>query len=113
MDTFTYTPSVGFAKKITPNVHVANFGDGYSQRVSNGIHPLKEEWELTFEHRSLSDSDSIITFFNSKAGADPFYWTPTGESTQIVCVCPEWELSYSSPISRTITCKFERVYGYA
>lgn len=46
----------------------------------------------------------------TKAGVDYFLWTAPDESEEIKVTCEEWDIEYSSTISRTINAKFVRVY---
>jgi phage-related protein len=109
-ETFTHIAATGFNKTSKPRVNVANFGDGYSQRIIGSINHQEDSWDLKFVHRSLVDSAAIISFFESHKGATSFLWTPPGESTEYKVICTEWSIEYSSPISRIISCKFTRVY---
>lgn len=108
--TFNFVPSKGFTKTVKPRVLVAQFGDGYSQRIQNGINNITEEWSLSFNSRSIEDADSMLTFFEEHAGAIGFYWTPPGESTAKAVICPEWSKSYDSHISATIQARFVKIF---
>ena len=38
------TPDKSMAKQSTPRVLIANFGDGYEQRIADGINTLNETY---------------------------------------------------------------------
>ena len=46
----------------------------------------------------------------TKAGIDYFLWTAPDETEEIKITCEDWDIDYTSSISRTINAKFVRVY---
>lgn len=110
MSEFTWMPDRGFTTETAPRVRTAKFGDGYSQRVADGINNLDQTWNLTFNSRSLEDADAIEAFLVSKEGAISFTWTPPGTVTEYWVICPKWSLVYESEFSRNISVSFEKVY---
>lgn len=108
--TFTYVPSKRFTKSSKPRVLTAQFGDGYSQRVGDGINRIVTEWSLSFASRSITEINNIISFLEARSGVEAFKWTPPGESTQYAVICPEWSKTYDSPISATIQARFVQVF---
>jgi phage-related protein len=116
---FTWVPSVNFRKQNKARVLTAAFGDGYSQRSSDGINNINMEWQLSFINQPLAIADAIEIFLrtagiggnNSQyAGVQYFLWTPIGEVTQYKVVCDTYDIDYTSHISRTINASFRRVY---
>ena len=53
-----------------------NFGDGYTQRLVNGINPLDEKYTVNFVNREESEIEDLILFFELKAGAEKFGFAP-------------------------------------
>jgi|WetSurMetagenome_2_1015567.scaffolds.fasta_scaffold21550_2 phage-related protein len=109
-DTFSYVPDRSFTRQSKPRVNIAKFGDGYSQRYAAGINTVEEAWTLNFKNKTISVANAIMDFFYNKQGAEYFLWTPQGETTQVKVICQEWNLEYTSEISRSINCTFNRVY---
>lgn len=110
MSIFTYTPDKGFSKQTTPKVLTMQFGDGYANRIREGINSINTSWSLTFSSRSLTTAAAIISFLETAAGVTYFQWTPPNESIEYNVICKEWSEVYESHISRTITATFDRVY---
>jgi len=110
MLTFTYIPSTNFTADNAPRVLTAQFGDGYSQRTADGINTNVKNWDLSFNNRTLEDALAIKDFFITKKGVEAFLWTPPGESTALSVIAPSWKETYTSPITRTISVNFQRVY---
>ena len=42
-------PDKGYTRQTTPKVLTAQFGDGYSQRLIDGINPLAETIDVTLQ----------------------------------------------------------------
>lgn len=103
-------PSRGFSSDSTPRVRTARFGDGYSQRVAEGINPINQTWNLQFNSRPIDEANIIEEFFRTKSGVSSFTWLPTGESVEVKVICQKWSKTYESHISANITATFERVY---
>ena len=110
MTVFTHIPSTSFGSDSTPRVLRAQFGDGYSQRTVDGINAINKQWNVAFNNRTLEESLAIVTFFIDKAAAEAFEWTPPGDITEVKVVASSWKEVYTSPITRTISAKFELVY---
>lgn len=108
--TFTWVPSKSFSKTNKPRVLTAQFGDGYSQRVSNGINPIVREWSVSFSGRTLKETNLIETFLTNRKGVEGFLWTPPGDTTTYSVVCPEWSRTYDSHISATIQARFIQIF---
>lgn len=108
--TFTYTPSKGISSSSKPRVVSAQFGDGYSQRVPDGLNSVVKEWDLSFNSNPVNKANSIVKFFEDRKGSEPFLWTPPGETTQYLVICQEWNMVYQTHLSRTVTAKFKQVF---
>lgn len=105
---FTWHPDEGASETITPSVNVTKFGDGYEQRVQNGINPEAITWSMTFTGNS--ERVMPIRSFLRKMGAmNSFIWTnPLGERGVFVCRAFPLKKISSSIIQMSVT--FEKVY---
>lgn len=108
--TFTFKPSKSFSKTTKTRVISAQFGDGYSLRIPDGINSVLNEWSLTFSNNSLTNANDIEAFFTLHKGSTPFLWTPPGESIEYTIICSEWSRTYTSHFSATISAKFTQVF---
>jgi len=109
METFNYVPAPGQSKSVTPRVLTAQFGDGYSQRIGDGINIKPRIYSLTF-NRKMDELLAIESFLDARKGIEAFIWTPLN-STQGVWICDSWSkvdilLSVGS-ITATFTEVFE------
>ena len=110
MATFpSITPTYGIVKSSAPNVRIAQFGSGYSQRTVFGINQNPKIYSLTFEV-SETDSDTIETFLDARAGQEKFTFTPPGESASGKYICKEWSKTIPYLNRATIQATFEQVF---
>lgn len=109
MATFNIAPDFGSPLTKKPRLRKAAFGDGYTQRVGDGININPESWALTFSARTTSERDAILAFFEARAGSESFDWTsPSGTTGKFVC--EEWGYTPDNTATHTVTAKFDQVF---
>lgn len=109
MPTFTWVPDHNVTKSKDTRVNEVKFGDGYSQRVPEGINSTFETWDVAFTLRTKTEIDSIDSFLNGQKGAYSFDWTtPNGVSRKFVC--KKWAASYTHDGDCSLTATFEQVF---
>ena len=102
------TPTYGIQKTSQPNVRIAQFGSGYSQRTTFGLNQNPKVYNLTFEV-SETDADTIEDFLDARGGVENFDFTPPGESSGKY-ICREWSKSIPYLNRATIQVTFEQVF---
>jgi len=107
-------PDKGFTRQSQPRVFITEFGDGYEQRLVNGINNLAENYSLSFNNRTKEDIDDITAFFATKGAVTAFTFTipdsnNSGE-TAVKVVCDSWSQSYKVGDFYSCTAQFRRVY---
>lgn len=112
LNTFTpaVNPSLNYSKNVKARTRRADFGDGYSQRVADGLNTIKREVSLNFEALSTSQADDIETFLIARAGAEAFLYTLPDEVSARKWICPEWSRGPQAGTLRSITATFEEVF---
>lgn len=108
--TFSIKPSKSFSLSSKPRVVTSQFGDGYSQRIVNGINNIAKEWSVSFNSRDLQTISQIENFFEARRGVEGFRWIPPGDTTIYSVLCTEWSKTYDSHISASITAKFIQIF---
>jgi phage-related protein len=91
MATFNWCPAFGATENTKPLVLKAQFGDGYQQRVADGINTLKRNWTLSFSKKQ-DKIEPIRDFLRARAGVESFDWTPPRGAAG-KWVCEEWNLT--------------------
>ena len=106
--TFNWFPDAIVQKNVKPRVRSARFGDGYEQRVRDGINTMPEEWTLTFT-RNNPEINAIEAFLVAHGGADHFIWKTPQEKTAKF-ICRSWDFSRERGTKSALSCKFEQVF---
>lgn len=60
---------------IKDNVTIVAFGDGYQQRMENGINAQREEWNIIYSPLSKAELESAMTTFNAVGAVGKLTWT--------------------------------------
>lgn len=111
MATFDWVPDYEAPLSEEPRVLRAPFGDGYEQRVGDGINNNPRKWSLTFDCRDEDEGDAILAFLRAHSGVEAFDWTPPTDSGGR-WVCRRWQSVVIRPaLSRRVTAEFEEVFG--
>ena len=108
MATFTFDVETADLS-VKPRVRAAAFGDGYEQRVGDGINNAPRIWALTFT-RPTVEADEILAFFEARNGVEAFDWAPPyGAAGRFVV--REWKSRMISDVAKSISATFEQVFG--
>jgi phage-related protein len=108
----------GFQIKNSPKIHTVSFGDGYEQRLADGINNLQQSMNVTFRLRPKAEIDALIDFFEDLGGVTKFQMTidkdtagsDTNATRTIKVVCKNWEQTYNYDNYYSLSATFERVY---
>ena len=108
-------PDKGLSRANTPRVLLASFGDGYEQRVADGINVLNQTMDVSFSTRPKAEIDDLVAFFESLGGVDKFKFSleDSNESSStetIFCICSQWNQTWAFENFYTLTATFRRVY---
>jgi phage-related protein len=108
MPTFTWVPAYEPQRTVKAGVITTQFGDGYSQRVSQGLNSVAESWQLTFT-RLKTEVAQIEAFLRARSGVESFEWlTPDGVTRKFIA--PEWRTSVMSLSVNQLQVSFEQVF---
>ena len=105
----TVNPSYGASKSSAPNINVAMFGDGYSQRSTFGINQDLKIWNFVWQNISETNADEIETFLEARGGVENFDYQPHGESASKKYICTSWDKTIDYSGIATITASFIQV----
>ncbi len=107
--TFPWVPSYGSQVAYKPDVRNAKFGDGYEQRLANGLNNRPRQWKVIFANRVTATADQMQAFLDARGAVESFDWTPPHGSAG-KWVCREWTEQKSGPQSRSFEGVFEEVF---
>ena len=112
---FWWKPSYNARITNKPTIKKIKFGNGYEQRIIDGVNEKLKEISLVFENRSEKETVSILHFLDQRNAQESFiYNIPTiylksTASLSSRFVCPEWSSSYISYNNYSIEVKLEEV----
>jgi len=112
---FWWKPSYNANVKNSPKIIINKFGNGYEQRINEGINNNLINFSQVFENRNEKETVSILHFLKERNAQESFvYNLPTIYSknfsnltTKFTCL--NWESSYISYNNYTISCEFNEV----
>lgn len=109
MSTFTWSPAPGASEANEPRVRVSKFGDGYQQRVGDGINNQPRTWTLQFTGPTAR-TDEISAFLKARAGTESFDWTPPyGAAGK--WICSSWSRAVIWNTVQGVSATFIEVFG--
>ena len=102
----------GFSRGSAPKVHTLSFGDGYEQRIADGINNLAQTINVTFNTRPKAEIDDLVAFFESLGGVSKFRMTidDTNGAETIKVVCRQWNQTWNYDDFYSLSATFDRVY---
>jgi len=101
----------GMIRTATPRVLVASFGDGYEQRVADGVNPNNQIFTINFANREAAKIYEIAAYFDAMIGKS-FTLTVTDHSgnTDIKVVVETYNITYISENFHSLSTELRRVY---
>lgn len=100
----------GASKKAKPNMRMAQFGSGYSQRTTFGLNQDPKVWSLQWSYLDLTDANLIEDFLEARGGVEAFEWSPPDETATYKWICKEWSKTLPFALRFNITATFEQVF---
>ena len=111
------TPDKQLTKTSTPRILTAKFGDGYEQRIADGINVLNETYSLTFRNRTKEEIDDIVAFLDTKQNVTKFILTlPDSNNTtrsgerDVKVVSTNYSVNYSYDNFYSLSVSLRRVF---
>ena len=105
---FFWSPSYGASVSQQPRIQEIQFGDGYIQRLADGVHNNLLTFNLNFNLRNLSEVTAIIHFLSSKDGHKPFYFKAIAPYSVIKkFVCLSWSTAMEFDDNHNVQATFE------
>ena len=107
---FFWKPSYGNRNNKAPNVKSIKFGDGFEQRIRDGINNNLLNIDYNFDQRDANEARAILHFLESRSGTDYFLFTPHAPfNVQKRFVCSKWQEGRSFIENYTISAGFQEV----
>ena len=109
LKTFTWKMNMGASASVKHSVTKAQFGDGYTQRVSHGINNKVKDWSGAKNGDLATEIKPIMDFLDEHKGIKPFLWTnPHGQTQKYTC--QNYSVSQRKGNMWQITLEFEEYF---
>ena len=90
MDTFNLAQACRSSSyQVKGRVERYGFGDGYSQRVVDGLNATSRTWSVVLKLLTSAEKATVEAFFKSHLG-QAFIWVPPDGSGSGKWSCSEW-----------------------
>lgn len=96
MATFPFENRISQAStaELDQKIVVAEYGDGYQQRAAIGINSIFQKWSVQVNYLTLTDRNTMVSFYNAHGRVISFDWTPpNGTAGKFVFADPLTETS--------------------
>ena len=108
----TVKPVLGTAGETRSRVLETTFGNGYTQRIADGLNHLQQFTTVRWTHKTEEQWHQVRDFLRPKLGTEVFLYTEFGESTPRKWVCTELK----GPVPEhgnlyTFSAKFREEFG--
>lgn len=85
----------------------ARFGDGYVQRVGDGLNNKAQSWAITFDG-DMDEGREVTDFLDRHGGHISFLWVPPGRTEPIRVICEGYDEVPHVASQVIITATFEQ-----
>ena len=105
------SPNYGMSIENRPKITTITFGDGFEQRLTEGLNRNPRIIPLTFENILESESDTLIGFLNTRiTNADSFVFTPTNDVAGNFVIDSNYKKTINYHNRATVTVTFREVF---
>ena len=106
-------PNMGMGYTIAPRVKTNAYGDGYTQRVGDGVNLQLRSLPLVWGPLSPAEADVIDNFLAARGGTEAFwYQTPRDAANGLPArkfICSSWQRSVTNWNTDQISASFREV----
>jgi phage-related protein len=107
---FMWVPSYNISVNHSPRVKTVKFGDGWEQRMNDGLNNTLLELDLAFDNRDLYESAAITHFLDTRGGSESFIWYPPQPyQAQKLWVCENHTFNINFYNNYSIKARFREV----
>jgi len=110
---FFWKPTYASQLQVKPAVNLIKFGNGYEQRIADGINNNLQKFNLNFEGRDKNETRAIAHFLHKRKAVDSFFFDAPfpynfdiSQSYPKRFICDEWDVAYNFYNNYNITAKF-------
>lgn len=106
-----WLPSYSTNVTNEPKVNYHQFGDGYMQRVADGINHERLIVDVVFQDSSDAEIKSLLAFFEYKGGVGKFKYTmPPPYDIEKIFICKNWRHQFVQYKRHSLNAQFVEVF---
>jgi len=104
-------PDATISNTHKPRVYTSEMGDGWVQRIENGLNSDMPALTLTWTNLSVAEATYINDFFKTRKGVTKFEYQPPHIDYAATknFVCQDWSADIVSPNTYTVTATLQEV----
>lgn len=107
---FIWKPGFNYGNDNNPRVKTIQFGDGFSQRIPDGINNLLLNFNFSFDTRDLHEATAILHFLATRNGTESFCMIPPAPYGNLLrFICSKWTPTQNFYNNYTIQANFVQV----
>lgn len=103
-------PTFDIEDNRTPRILMAEFGDGYAQRVRNGRNHDAMTLELKWENIDRTEGGVIFDFLEARGGDEAFYYDPPFIATGKKWTCGNYKRVFNEPNTMMVSGTFKECF---
>ena len=103
-------PTFDIEDSRTPKILMAEFGDGYGQRVRNGRNHDAISLELKWDNIDRAEGAVIWDFITARGGDESFFYDPPFIDAGKKWTCPSYRRTFNQPDTMMITGTFKECF---
>lgn len=106
---FIWKPSYNNNVIYSPRVLSIQFGDGYEQRVADGLNNNLITLDYNFDLRTSMEATAILHFLYNRKSTESFYFTPPAPyEEKLLFICKEWTHVESFYNNHSVRARFDQ-----
>lgn len=98
------SPDWGYVISTDPRIDVTQYGDGYSQRIGDGLNTMLRSTTLTFTEKTDAEKEVLRLFLEAANGVTSFTWAGDDDpDEETLWYAPKWTITPVAAHLWTIT----------
>ncbi|MGJ3264871.1 MAG: phage tail protein [Salinarimonas sp.] len=104
-------PAPGVTVKPKLKLLKAEFGDGYTQTMRDGLNHMRRTVKLEWPILRVEHAREIVGFFEERGGDLPFLFQLPDDAAPLRYTCEEWDSRYLQAGLRAVSATFEQDFN--
>lgn len=98
---------IGSELEEEAKVLTSPFGNGYAQRVGDGLKTVYGRYNITISNLTTAQADALRDFLRAHGGYQPFLFERPGAGSATAWICKSWSRTPQDPGYFSLSCTLE------